>query len=149
MSLLQRVSQGTLNRFRGSVLIPDFPNLNVTANFLGPAGITFAIQGEAVKYLPTLTGAITAPEPYLMAQITVNMLRTQSLANQYKAQMENDARIGDVTAMPDAPTVDPYTVSNCSIQSVREMNFNSTDGGGYTVIIGGYYLVNSSMWNLI
>lgn len=140
-----QVPQGTLNRLRGSVVIPAFPSLNVTASFLGPAGISLSLEGETTSITPTLTGTVTSPEPFQMATVTINLLKTQNLSALYKAQIENDARIGDITVTPDASTLPPYIIKNCAIESVRELSFNGRDAG-FGVTLKGYYLVNNSLW---
>lgn len=40
------IPQGTLNRVRASVVWPSFPNLNVTASYLGRMGIRLSLDGE-------------------------------------------------------------------------------------------------------
>lgn len=148
MATNPRTPQGTLNRIRGSVVLPDHPELNVTAPFLGRGGISFGLQGESTVMIGTMTGAVTSPEPYMMAQVTINLLKTQALAGAWRARMEVDARIGDLTVIPDATTFPSYLLSNCAIVSVREQSF-AGDDAGYVVVVNGYYDVNSSMWNLV
>lgn len=148
MATNPRVPQGTLNRVRGSIIIPNFPTLNVTAPFLGKGAISLNLQGQATQMIQTLTGVVTSPEPYMMVQTTVNLLRTQNLANLYKARMELDTRIGDIQIIPDASTLSNYQILNCSIGAVRELPFTGDDAG-YIITIDGYYEVNSDLWNLL
>jgi hypothetical protein len=143
-----RVPQGTLNRIRGSVLIPSFPTLNVTAPYLHKQGLSLALQGQSTTMIQTMTGVVTSPEPYMMAQLTISLLRTQNLADLYKARMELDARIGDLTITPDAATFSNYNLINCAISSVREMTFAGEDPG-FIVLIDGSYDVNSELWNMV
>lgn len=140
------IAQGSLNRLRGSVIWGNFPGLNVTAPFLGPEAIRLALDGESVVYLPTLTGAVTSPEPYMMISMGINLLKTQSLSDQYKQQMESDSLLGNGTVRPDASTLSPYPLVNCAIKSVRELTFAGTDAGWH-VMIGGYYLINANYFN--
>jgi len=140
------VAQGTLNRLRGSVAVVDFPQLNVTASFLGKEGISLSLDGEATTYIPTMTGAVTSAEPYQMITLTVNLLKTQFVANLYKNQQETNSLLGDIVVTPDATTLGFYNLTNCSIRSVNELRFSGEDAG-YVVTIGGYYLINSSAWS--
>lgn len=142
------IDQGTLNRIRGSIVIPGVPTLNVTAPFLGKGGISLGFQGETTLFIPTLTGAVTSPEPYQVAVATVNLLKTQQLALLYKARIELDARIGEFQVIPDAPTFPNYSLINGAISSVRDMSMNGEDAG-FVVTITGYYNINSNLWNLI
>jgi hypothetical protein len=142
------IAQGTLNRLRGSVVIPAFPALNVTAPFLGKEGIRVTIEGETTVYVPTMTGAVTSPEPYQMANIVMALLKTQGLAAAYKAQMELIATIGDITVTPDTSVLPIYNFTNCAIQSLRELNF-AGDDAGFVITLRGYYNINSQLWSLI
>lgn len=142
------VDQGTLNRIRGSVVFANFPTLNVTAAFLGKGGISVALQGESTLFVPTMTGAVTSPEPYMIANITLHLLKTQQLAALYKARLELDARLGPAQVIPDTTAFPNYDFFNTAIASVREMSM-AGDDAGYVVSVHGYYNVNSSLWNLI
>jgi hypothetical protein len=143
------VALGSLNRLRASVVWNSFPSLNVTASYLGPDGIRLGLDGGSVAFLPAMTGAVTSPEPYQMITLSVNLLKTQFLAELYKTQMELDARIGDGTIYPDVAIsqngLGLYQVKNCAIESVAELAFAGTDAG-FRVTMRGYYLVNSALW---
>lgn len=140
------VSQGSLNKLRASVTWPSFSNLNVTAPYLSKEGIRLTLQGESTLYLPTMTGAVTSQEPYMMIECVLNLLKSQSLANQYKQQMENSSLLGDGTVRPDAVALGVYPIVNASIKSIRELDF-SGEHAVFSVTIGGYYLINASLFN--
>jgi hypothetical protein len=124
------------------------PELNVTPAFLGDEGIRLALDGQAVDYLPQLAGMVTSPAIYMPITLSLNLVKTQQLANLYKQRMENDARIQDGTVRPDvAPgALGNYSIINCSIQSVRELNLAGRDAG-FMVSVRGYYIVNNSLWD--
>lgn len=140
------IDQGTLNRLLAALVIPDFPELNVTASFLGEDGISIALQGDAVQFIPTMVGQVTSPEPYLAVQISVHLLKSQFLAGLYKDQMEDDSRIGTITVRPDSDAFPTYTFANCAIQSVPQISMNGKDAG-YRITIGGYYTINNALWS--
>ena len=140
------VDQGTLNRLRGSMVIPDNPTLNVTAPFLGEGGIGLTLEGETTTMIPTLTGTATSPEPYQMCSLTIHLLKTQSFSDLYKKQMQTLALVGAVTVRPDAKTLSPYELLNCAINSVAPLTFNGKDAG-FLVTIKGYYQINSSLFD--
>lgn len=142
------IAQGTLNRLRGSFLVPSFSQLNVTASYLGKGGISLALQGDATTYIETLTGGVTSPQPYMVCMVTLNLLKTQGLADLYKQQMESLSTIGDVTVRGDASTLGDYPVTNCGIQTVRELPMSGEDAG-FVVTVKGYYAINSQLWNLV
>lgn len=139
------IAQGTLNRLRASVFIVDFPELNVSASYLGDAGITLSLDGDSTVMLQAMTGMVTSPEPFLPATITMNLLKTQSLSDLYKEQMENNTLIGDVTVTPDSIALGDYQITNCALSSVRELQLNGKDAG-YVVTIKGTYNINDELW---
>jgi hypothetical protein len=128
------------------VTVPSNTSLNVTAPYLGKQGIRLTLQGESTLYLPTMTGAVTSPEPYMMIECVINLIKPQALANLYKQQMETAALIGDISVRPDAVALGVYSLINCAIKSVRELDF-SGEHEGFAVTLGGYYLTNSSLFN--
>lgn len=141
------ISQGTLNRLRASVLFPSFEALNVTSPFLGKDGIRLTFEGESTVYIDTLTGAVTSPEPYLMFTMRIALLKTQSLSDAFKGQMETNALLGDCTVRPDASTLSPYNLTNVAISSVEGLTFSGQDAT-YPVNIKGYYIINSALFDL-
>lgn len=139
------VDQGTLNRVIGSIVWQNFSSLNVTAPFLNREGIRLALDGDATRFLPTMTGAVTSPEPYQMVTLTINLLKTQGLAAQYKRQMETQTVLGDCVVRPDTKALPPYDLVNCALESVRELSFSGEDAG-FSVTVRGYYNINSSLF---
>jgi hypothetical protein len=139
------VQLGSLNRLIASVTWQGFPGLNVTPSFLNREGIRLALDGEATRFLPTLTGAVTSPEPYQMVTLNLALLKSQNLAAQYKSQMETQCLLGNCTVRPDSTVLPAYDLVNMAIESVRELAFSGEDAG-YTVTCRGYYLINSNLW---
>lgn len=139
------VAQGTLNRLRGSVVIPGFPELNVTAPFLGEAGIGLQLEGVTTTFINSMTGAVSSPEPYQILTCTIALLRTQGLAELYKAKIEGDARIGDFTVRVDASTLSQYPAVNGAIESLAPLQINGRDAG-FGITLKGYYNINNDLW---
>ena len=141
------IPQGTLNRLRGSVVFASNPTLNVTAPYLAKQAISIAFEGDAGLLIPTLTGGVTSPEPYQMATITINLLKSQALSNVYKAQIEANVNVGDIAVIADSASLSDYELTNCIIKGVRDITFDG-DVAGFVVTITGIYNVNGSLWNL-
>jgi hypothetical protein len=139
------VQQGVVNRLRSNIIIPDFPQLNVTASFLGKEGIKLQLEGESTTYIPTLVGGVISQEPYMLCSVMAELLKSQPLADQFKQQMESDAAIGDITVRGDATQLGPYDLTNCSIMSVRELDF-SGPSASWLVTVKGYYNINQDLW---
>lgn len=140
------VPQGTLNRLRASVVFASNQTLNITAPFLSREAISIAFDGDAGLLIPTLTGGVTSPEPYQMGTITMNLVKSQSLANTYKTQIETNVNVGDVSVIADTSTLSDYEFTNCIITGVREVVFDG-NVAGFVVTLKGIYSVNASMWD--
>lgn len=140
------VAQGTLNRLRASIVWPSFPVLNVTSSYLGRGGIRLSLDGDTTLFLPTMTGAVTSPEPYTQITCTIHLLKSQGLAAFYKSQMELNSLIGDGVVRADSVTIPPYMIINCAIFTIRELGF-AGDDADFAITVRGYYLLNSAMWN--
>jgi hypothetical protein len=154
--------QGTLNRVKASVQIPYVSNgaLNINPQFLGKEGISLALEGNATDYFPSMTGAVPSPVPYQIATLTINLLKSQPFAQNYKTQFELSTLLGDITVLPDVGIAAPsgvgqagtayglqaYTIRNAVLETVREMSF-AGESPLFVVTIKGYYEVNSSMFD--
>lgn len=141
------IPQGTLNRLRGSVVFASNPTLNVTAPYLAKQAISIAFEGDAGLLIPTLTGGVTSPEPYQMATVTINLLKSQALSNVYKLQIEKSVNVGDVAVIADSASLSDYDLTNCIIKGVRDITFDG-DVAGFVVTLTGVYNVNGNLWNL-
>lgn len=141
-----QIQQGSLNRLRASVVVPGDATLNITAPFLGKEGISVSLDGETTAMLGTLTGVVTSPEPYQMVTIRAQLVKSQSLAAQYKKAMETNSQIGDVTIRPDAASLPAYTFNNCAIEGVDELKMNGTDPA-FMIRIRGSYPINSALYD--
>ena len=139
------VPQGTLNRTLASLSVTNFPQLNITAGYVGKAGLHLLFQGTANTYIDTMTGAVTSPEPYQRCMVTAHLLKTQGLAALYEAQRLSSVLLGDVVARGDAFTLPSYALTNSAIENVRELDFSGADAG-YIVEIAAYYTINASLF---
>src|SRR4051812_3455504 len=110
-----QVALGTLNRARGTVLFPDFPELNVTAPFLGPEGINVSPEGPITDNLDVMTGMVPSPGIYQRLTVEFELLKSQSFSDLWKQQVEFISAVGDFTVIPDAATLSNYNVINGSI----------------------------------
>ena len=142
------IAQGTLNRLRGSVVVTNIPNLTVTAPYLGKTGISLALQGVATTYIDTMTGSVTAPEPYQLVTVVISTLKTNGIASLWKAQMENTTLLGDIVVSSDTLAFPSYKLVNCAIESIADMAFNGTTAE-VAITVKGIYNINNNLWNLV
>jgi hypothetical protein len=143
-----KVAQGALNKVMASVIFTDNSDLNVTASNLGKAGVTLSFQGNMAELIPTMTGTVTSPEPFVQAELTINVLKTQGVSEVYKEAWEGNAVIGDIVVNPDVSTLSSFQLVNCAIMTVQELNFAGADPV-MQVRIQGSYEVNSSLWSAV
>ena len=139
------VPQDVLSKLRGSVGLVQFPQLNVTAPFLGEEGISIAFEGDTSGYLGTLTGAVPSPNPYQIANVSIPLLKSQALANLWKGQLEQNTTVGDASITTDSPTLEDYLLSNCTLLGVADLNFAGRTAD-YMVRLKGIYYINASLF---
>ncbi len=140
-----QIQLGVLNKILGAFQIVNYPNLNLTASFLGKSGIRFALEGPTSVNIDALTGTVPSGEPYAKASIILPVLKTQSMGQAWRTQLETNTFIGDCTIIPDAATFSPIQVLNCSIVA---WDGSAMDGSDPTINfhVQGTYLLNSALW---
>ena len=139
------VQQGLLNRVLTHVIVPGFAPLSVTASNMSKSLALLAFNEDAVDQIGTATGLVNSPAPYVLGDLTVNILRSQIVASLYYAQWQANAIIGSVIAYPDSTVLGPFILSNCSILRVDPGAFDGQDPTTKVTIKGIYYL-NAAMW---
>lgn len=142
------ISQGSLNRVRGSLVFQLFPNLNITAPYMSRNFITVTFdEMNFVEQFETGTGFVNSPEPYVPATIVVEILRTQALANNWFQQIQNTSSIGTVEVHSDTAAFPSFPVANASVIKFDPGAFAGRDPVSKMTIRGILY-INSSMWAL-
>lgn len=141
------VPQGVLNRLRGSLVLTEFPGLNVTASYLGKEGMSISFDGVITTPLDTMTGVVQSPEPYQRASVAIHLLKPQALADAWKNQIESNSLLGDATLRTDSKDFGVFQLSNASINQVSPIKIDGMDAG-YVVTMSAIYYTNSSLWNM-
>ena len=141
------VQQGTLNRVRCSVVVPNFTNLNITSPYMGKSFARLAFEGDFAGLIGTATGAVSSTEPYVFGNITVGLLRTQALSGQWLQQVQQFSVIGPVTIYSDSAAFPPIPLDNCVVNQIDPGAFDGTDPVVRLVLRGVFY-ANSDLWNV-
>lgn len=136
---------GSLNRLLTNAIFPSNPILNVTPSYLGKKMISLSFDGNVTDIVEVAVGTVNSPCPYVMATINLNLLKTTGLASSYKTFMENSSIVGTVNLIPDSSTLPSYSINNCCIMSISELNFAGSNDD-FDVKIRGFYVVNNSLW---
>lgn len=139
------VPQGTLNRLRSSVVIPSFPSLSITAPYMGKSFVKIAFDSAFGELIPTATGGVTSPEPYVMTTISVSVLKTQALGAAWMAAALLNCNIGPVSVWPDSTAYPVLTFQNCILKTKDIGAYDGTDPI-VRLTIGGIFYVNSELW---
>lgn len=141
------IALGTINRLLASLIWDQFPVLNVTPSYLAPEAIDMTLEGVMTTMLPTMTGFVTSPEPWMPMRMVVHLVRSQSLAAAYKAQWEASTLIGSGTVRPDVPQANlpPFLIDNVAITNLNTLNFSGREAG-FVVTMMGQYQINANLW---
>lgn len=140
------VLQGYLNRVLTHIVVPDYLGLSVTAPYMSKSLAVFTFEDDFVDQVPTATGLVNSPRPYVISQVVINLLRSQALAAAWLAQSQVASQIGTVNVYPDS-TVLPYlSLANCSIINVDPGAFDGTDPT-FKLTVKGIYYTNVELWS--
>lgn len=131
-----RVAFGAINRILASVIVPRYPSLSARSAQLGKAGISISFDGEITDVLPTMTGVVNSPAPYIMASVSVSIAKNTPLMAAYFAQVQVNSLIGDVTVIPDTNAAGRFLVMNASIATQPSMSFAGDEGENVFVLKG-------------
>lgn len=148
MATNAQVTQGTLNRLLTSIIVPQFPALNITASYLASGFAQLSFEGQFSQLLGTATGAVTSPEPYVFGNIEVSLLKTQALGAAWLAQAGSNSSIGPVTGYADSAAFPAITLVDCVIQTGAPARYDGRDPTVNFTIHGVYY-INSAMWSAL
>ncbi len=143
--LAPQTQQGNLNKVSVHVVVASFPALQVNASFMGKSQVKVTLDSPFVQQIPTATGIVNSPEPYVMGHMTIALLRSQSLANSWIEQAQKQATLGTVQIFSDSTVFDSLTVLNCSITDFDPGAFDGADPV-VSMTISGSFPVNSTMW---
>ena len=139
------IAQGALNRVLTHIVIPSNPQLTVSASFMAKSLARLNFEEDFVDQIGTATGVVNSPVPYVMANIEMNLLRSQSVSGLWIAQAQLNGVIGTVTAYPDSTVYPAVTLANCSIKSYDPGAYDGTDPTVKVVVRGTFY-ANAVLW---
>ena len=140
------IPQGTLNRVLTSMIVANFTNLNVISSNMGKTFAKLVFDGNFDEQIETATGIVTSPEPYVMAIVTVGILRTQSLAAAWLSQAQTISDIGSIALHSDTTTFGAIDLANCVIRNIDPGAYDGTDPVVKLTIRGTYY-INNNLWS--
>src|SRR6185503_1465660 len=137
--------QGNLNRVLTQVIVPDFPELTVTASFMAKSMANLTFDGSFTDQIPTATGVVNSPEPFVQGQLVISLLRSQAVSALWLAQVQASSVIGSVEVYSDSTEFPMIRLVNCSIISVDPGAFDGQDPATKVTVKGSYY-TNAVLW---
>lgn len=140
------IPQGTLNRVLTSMIVSNFTDLNVTVSNMGKSFARLAFDSNFDEQIETATGIVTSPEPYVMATVTVGILRTQPLAQAWLAQAQVLSDIGPIALHSDTTTFGAIDLADCVIRNVDPGAYDGLDPVTKLTIRGVFY-INNNLWS--
>ena len=142
------VAQGTLNRIRCSIVFADHPELQITASYMGKSMASIAFNDKFVDQIKTATGTVISPEPYVMATVNVNLLRTTTLGQQFLKQIGKTGSLGNATIYSDTNAFPEIDLVNVTVSGFNPSAYDGTDPAIHLALDGVFY-VNDSLWSLV
>ncbi len=142
------IAQGTLNRVRCSIVFANFPQFNITAGYMGKNMATITFSDKFVEQIKTATSTVISPEPYVMANVAVSLLRTTSLGAAIFNQMQDTGSLGAATIYSDTSAFPPINIANVTVASFNPGAFDGTDPVAHLGMEGVFY-VNNNLWQLV
>ena len=137
---------GPLNRVRCHVVVSATPTLNIQAQNMGKSFAHIEFEGDFVHQIETGTGVVNSPEPYVMASITVGLLRSQTLSSAWLTQAQDTGVLGDVTIHSDTSAFPAITLNDTSIRTISPGAYDGTDPV-VRLTLRGTFNINSDLWS--
>lgn len=140
--------QGNLNRVATHVVVTSLPQLSATASFLGKSLVQVTLEGPFTDQIETATGVVNSPKPFVMGQLVLSLLRSQTLAALWVAQVETSTYLGDIVAYPDSTVFPALALTNASIIDLDPGAFDGVDPT-VKATVKGTFLINSALWSAL
>lgn len=137
---------GTLNRALTHITLASYPALNIGAQNMGKTYARLNPEGDFAALLEVGAGAVASPEPYVMAAISVGVLKTQALGSAWLTQAMTTSYLGTMTVYPDSTAFPPITLSSCVIRSLDPDAYDGTDPV-IKLMLRGVWYINQNMWS--
>lgn len=140
------VANGILNRVLTHITFASYPALNIGAQNMGSTYAHLNFEGDFTQQPEVAVGVVNSPEPFVMASISTQILRTQPLGAAWLSQVSLYTVLGVVNVYPDSPAFPNITISDVV---VRTFNTEAFDGRNPAIdlVLRGVYYPNNSLWS--
>lgn len=145
MASYPTLPQGSLNRAAVSVTFPNEDGYDIKPEHLGAEMVSISFTSPAAVQYPTATGLVTSLSVFQSVQVTIHLLRTQTLAAKFETRRQTNSAFDTMVVRGDATNMAPWTYQTMVLTNIDPMNLNGTEPG-YVLQFTGKYLVNSDMF---
>jgi hypothetical protein len=139
------IPQGLLNRTRTQIVFASFPYLNISAFNMGKTQAKVSFTTPFTTQIHTATGIVNSPEPFVMTNIAVGVLRTQPLGAAFLAQIQAGVILGEVVAYGDTSALPAIPLYDASVTGFDIAAFDGNDPI-IAVTISGVFYPNADLW---
>jgi hypothetical protein len=139
------IARGVLNRVRCSVVVPNFPSLNIISANMGRSLARISFSDNLVNQIATGTGLVNSPEPYIRATITIALLRTQQISAAWFQQILQDSQIQEATIYSDTSVFPPIALQDVVANHIDPGPFDGTSPD-FQLVLAGALPVNNNLW---
>lgn len=142
------IPQGELSLTDAAVHWNSYPALNATASNMAEGMVRLGFEGEATRYLRTATGVVLSPQPFLMARLTLSLLKSQTLPAAYLQQLQVTSILGACTVYGDVDEsiFTPFNLTNMGMNGIPEVVFNGAETAITFTFTGQYYINTTVLW---
>lgn len=143
--MARKIFLGNLNKAQVAIRFAGFPLLNITAEALGDGMVTVSSSGEITPMLPTATGLVASPAPFVQHTVSFSIVKTNPLCQLLIDTINNNSMLGAIEVTTDSTTMAKQVYENAVFQTFDTFTFNGKEPAqGFT--IGCYQQVNSSLF---
>jgi len=143
----RQIVKGFLNRAAVALNVTEDPTLNINADDLDESMISYAPQGTASDMLPTATGVIASPVPFMAITISFKLVKTSAVCQRYLAKLGSSTFFGPCVLTPDASNLPKITVQNVMMATQESTTFSGKEPAiGFT--LQGYIAINNDLFGV-
>lgn len=148
MAINQSIDLGTINRIRGSIVLPSNTNLNITAKCINQEGIVVEPMSGGGDLLEQMSGAVVSLKPYVLVRVTFGVLRTLSIGTLWYKQWLSNSAIGDLNITPVTSVAPEHYITNAVITGVGRIGENGATAD-LPITLTGSMIINSELWSAV
>ena len=143
----RNIVQGSVNKARVSLNFTSNPQLNADADAFGDDMVSISYGGEITTMLPTATGVVGSPNPYMEVTLSFKIVKTHPLCARMLAQIASNSNIGNVVVTPDSNALARETYQNGFFNTFESRSYAGKEPTvGFT--IKAYYPINNDIYGV-